>query len=198
MMLACERPRPEADTAPALRASDVQFVEIADRFSELTIGDAPKLYSAIVHRTSGRVDTVPVTNIVARDTAVVRVVDGTVLALTVGQSVLSLDVEGESARAVVTVRERVFADSVWLGPGEVRAWELQPSWYRITVDAKPFPGEPQTLEVGADLICVPESRDAATIVCRVRRNTRVILRHTGASKRLDKALAVVSIYRTSR
>lgn len=173
-------------------------VTLIDAFMEITIGDSARRITAIVERTTGVVDTVSPTQLTPQDTTVVRVVDGAVVAVNVGQTAIRLDVEGQPARAVVTVRERVFADSVWLGPGEVRAWELQPSWYHITVDATPFPGEPQTLELGADLICVPESRNPKTIVCRVRQNTRVILRHTGVSARREKALAVVTIYRTAR
>lgn len=194
---ACERPRAAESDSPNV-INDVQRIDIADGFVALMIGDAPKRYTAYVQRVSGRVDTVQVTSITARDTTVVRVVDGAVVTVNVGSSTLWLDVEGQRVRAAVMVRERVFADSVWLGPGEVRAWELQPSWYHITVDATPFPGEPQTLELGADLICVPESTEPKTIVCRVKQNTRVILRHTGVSKRREKALAVVSIYRTAR
>jgi hypothetical protein len=196
--VACESPRAAADAGLPLVVNDVQRIQLAGDYRDLTIGDAPRRYNAYVTRVSGRVDTVPVTSITASDTNVVQVVDGAVIAKNVGNSALRIEVEGQRVRAAANVRERVFADSVWLGPGEVRAWELQPSWYRITVDAQPFPGEPQTLELGADLICVPESQDPKTIACRVRENTRVILRHTGVSKRREKALAVVVIYRTSR
>lgn len=194
---ACDSPRAADADAPQV-INDVQRIELADASIPLMLGDAPERYHAYVYRVSGRVDTVQVTDIVARDTSVVRIVDGLVVPVNVGRSALTLEVEGQRVRTSVAVHERVFADSVWLGPGEVRAWELQPSWYYITVDATPFPGEPQTLELGADLICVPESGSPKTIVCRVRQNTRMILRHTGVSKHREKALAVVTIYRTSR
>ena len=94
-------------------------------------------------------------------------------------------------------RERVARDSVWLGAGEVRAWELRPGWHRITVENSVRPGEARALQLAADLICVPDRTEPAeTIACRVAQPTRVLLRHTGT--RDARAMAVVTIYRTHR
>lgn len=187
-----------AATAAPESTSDVRRVVIPDAWTELTIGDPPRRFTAIIERTSGVIDTVAVNTLRSRDSTVARVTDGALVAADVGQSRLSFEVEGVQTQGVTTVRERIFADSVRLSPGEVRAWELRPGWYRITVDATPFPGEPQTLELGAELLCVPEANDRKTIACRVQRNTRIILRHTGVSRRREPALAVVAIYRTPR
>lgn len=198
-----------AEADPASRASadqptdakvvsDVRRVVLSEGFVELTIGEPPRRFTAHVERLNGRVDTIAVTAFSAADTTVAQVVDGALIGREVGQTSLRFEVEGVRARGVVSVQERVFADSVWLGPGEVRAWELRPGWYRISVDNPVPAGEPRTLELGADLICVPQRAAVETIACRVTQPTRIILRHTGVSPRRDRALAVVGIYRTPR
>src|SRR5690606_27546648 len=60
--------------------------------------------------------------------------------------------------SVVAEEERIFSDTVRLLPGQVHAWELRPGWHRITVATDTRPGEPQRLELAADLLCVPDAR----------------------------------------
>lgn len=185
---------PFDDPAPA--TSDVRRVSLQS-FVDLTIGEPATYFEAYVERRSGRADTVPARDIISADTNVARVVDGGLVGIAVGQSRLRYDVEGFPVRGNATVRERVARDSVWLGPGEVRAWELRPGWHRITVENAARPGEARLLELAADLICVPDrSEPAETIACRVTQPTRVLLRHTGT--RNARSMAVVTIYRTHR
>lgn len=104
-----------------------------------------------------------------------------------------------SASVVAEEEERIFSDTVRLLPGQVRAWDLRPGWHRITVATDTRPGEPQRLELAADLRCVPDARGPReTIVCRVRQNTRMLIRHTGVGDRTDAASAVVTILRAPR
>lgn len=104
-----------------------------------------------------------------------------------------------SAPVVAEEEERIFSDTVRLLPGQVHAWDLRPGWHRITVATDTRPGEPQRLELVADLRCVPDARGRReTIVCRVRQNTRMLIRHTGVGDRTDAASAVVTILRTPR
>ena len=177
----------------------VRRARLIESYADLTVGDAPYRFRAVVERNNGRVDTLQVP-VVLRDSGVARIVDGAVEALAMGQAQVFLDIApGMRQRGVVNVSERIFADSVWLSPGQVRAWDLQPSWYRITVDAKAPPGQAQPLELAADLICVPDSRGPKeTIMCRVRQNTRVLLRHNGVRSGPGPALAVVTIMRVPR
>lgn len=199
LAVACDAPSPSraaAAATPARVPTDVRRVSLQS-FVTLTIGEPATYVEAYVERMSGRVDTVAAREITVTDTSVVRVVDGGLVAGQVGQSVLRFDVEGVRVRGVAVVRERVARDSVWLSPGEVRAWELRPGWHRLTVENALRPGEARSLELAADLICVPDrSEPAETIACRVTRPTRVLLRHTGV--RPGRAMAVVTIFRTHR
>lgn len=196
---ACDSAAPAKTAAAETGArvtNDVRRVSLQS-FAELTVGEPAMYFEAYVERMSGRVDTVAAREVVASDTNVVRVVDGGLVGIAVGQSRLRFDVEGVPVRGNAVVRERVARDSVWLGPGEVRAWELRPGWHRITVENAVRPGEARALELAADLICVPDrSEPAETIACRVTQPTRVLLRHTGT--RNARAMAVVTIYRTHR
>lgn len=178
----------------------IRRVRLIEHFADVSLGDSAYQYRAVVERNNERLDTMAVNVVSVADTNVARVVNGRVLPMAVGQTSAQIDVApGTRLRGVVHVTERVFSDSVWLAPGEVRAWELRPSWYRITVDAKASPGAPQPLELAADLICVPDSRGPKeTIVCRVRQNTRILLRHTGAGRLQRREVAVVTILRTPR
>lgn len=190
------QPRSVPFDAPPPATSDVRRVSL-QLFADLTIGEPALFFEAYVERMSGRVDTVPARDIISADTNVVRVVDGGLVGIAVGQSRLRYDVEGFPVRGNATVRERIVRDSVWLAPGEMRAWELRPGWHRITVENAVRPGEARALELAADLICVPDRTEPAeTIACRVTQPTRVLLRHTGV--RYDRAMAVVTIYRTHR
>ena len=190
----------QARAQPNTGPEAVRRARLLESFAELQLSDSAYRFRAIVERNSGGIDTVSVPVLSVEDTTVASLADGAVLPREVGQTSVRLEIApGMRVRAVVQVTERIFADSVWLSPGQVRAWELQPSWYRITVDAKAPPGEPQPLELAADLICVPDSRGPKeTIACRVRQNTRVLLRHTGAGRTPGPAVAVVTILRTPR
>lgn len=178
----------------------VARAELVERSVEFDVHDPPMQFHVIVQRSNGRVDTLalPVTRV--RDTTVARVVDGRVQPVDAGRTMAEIDLNHRlRLTAYIGVQERVFADSVWLSRGQVRAWDLRPGWHRITVDAKAPPGEPQPLELAADLICVPDARGPKeTITCRVRQNTRVILRHTGVGSQRGPALAVVEITRLPR
>jgi hypothetical protein len=191
---------PVASSAAANGPEGVRAARLLESFAEVTLGAAPYQFRAVVQRNNLRVDTIAVPAMSVEDTSIARVEGGAVRAVEVGQTSVRIEVApGQRLRGVVYVTERVFSDSVWLSRGQVRAWELKPSWYRITVDAKAPPGEPQLLELAADLICVPDRRGPSeTIVCRVRQNTRILLRHTGVGSSQGPALAVVTILRTPR
>ncbi len=196
---ACDSPSPARSAAaasPPRVTNDVRRVSLQS-FVTLTLGEPATYFEAYVERMSGHVDTVAARDITVEDTNMVRVVDGGLVGLQVGQSVLRFDVDGSWVRGVAIVRERIARDSVWLGPGEVRAWELRPGWHRITVQNEVRPGEARALELAADLLCVPDRAEPdETIACRVTQPTRVLLRHTGM--RNVRAMAIVTIDRTHR
>lgn len=199
---ASDRSRATADSLAALASGPegVRRAQLLSYYADLSLGDPPQRFRAEVWRNNGRVDTLDVPVLSVDDTSVARVVDGAVEAVEVGDAALRLGLpSGLVARGRVMVVERVFADSVWLARGEVRAWELRPGWYKITVEAEAPAGEAQPLELAADLICVPERREAKeTITCRVTKPTRVLLRHTGVGSRNAAAPAVVTIVRMRR
>jgi hypothetical protein len=178
----------------------VAGAELVERSVEFDVHDPPVQFHVIVRRNNGRVDTLAMPVSRVRDTSVARVVDGRVQPVDAGRTTAEIDLNYRlRLTAYIGVQERVFADSVWLSPGQVRAWDLRPGWHRITVDANAPPGEPQPLELAADLICVPDARGPKeTIICRVRQNTRVLLRHTGVGRQPGRALAVVEITRLPR
>lgn len=101
----------------------------------------------------------------------------------------------DGQRSGAVVRERIAADTVWLGPGEARAWELAAGRYEISVHAPTPPGEPQALDLVADLKCAPDGRDADLIHCLIRVPTRLVLRHSGIHTATPRRRAVVSILR---
>lgn len=191
---------PVASAADANGPEGIRAARLLESLAEVALRDPPYQFRAVVQRNNLRVDTIPVAVVSVDDTAIARVEDGAVRALDVGQTSVRIEVApGQRLRGSVYVTERVFSDSVWLSRGQVRAWELRPSWYRITVDTKAPPGEPHPLELAADLICVPDRQGPReTIVCRVRQNTRILLRHTGVGSSQGPALAVVTILRTPR
>ncbi len=187
------------DDAGSVRA-DISRARLVESFVQLNVGDSAFQFRAVAERNSGRLDTISVPALIVEDSTVARLVDGKALPLDVGQTSVRIEIAPSlRLRGIVHVSERVFSDSVWLSPGQVRAWELKPGWHRITVDAKAPRGEPQPLELAADLICVPDSRGPKeTIVCNVRRNTRILLRHTSVGRVPTRAVAVVTILRTPR
>lgn len=191
---------PAASAEPARGPEAIRRARLAESFVQLLVTDSAYQFRAVVERNNGRVDTVAASAVSVEDSSIVRLEEGALRPVEVGQTSARVDVGGGlRLRGVLNVSERIFADSVWLGRGEVRAWDLRPGWHRITVDAKAPPGEPQPLELAADLICVPDSRGPReTIVCRVRQNTRILLRHTGAGRGSGRSLAVVTILRTPR
>lgn len=209
VLVACERPDeakrrlgvdPAVAAAPTRGPEAIRRARLLDSYVELTTRDTGYRFRATVERLNGRVDTIALAAAGVEDTSVAQIADGSVVPLSVGQTSVQLPLTPAlRLRGVVSISERVFSDSVWLGVGEVRAWDLRPGWHRITVDAKAAPGQPQPLELAADLICVPDSRGPKeTIVCRVRQNTRILLRHNGVTAREGKSLAVVTILRTPR
>jgi len=209
MLVACERPDeakrrlgadPVVVAAPNSGPEAIRRARLLESFVELTVRDSAYRFRAAIERNNGRVDTVALSAARADDSTVARIVDGAVVPVDVGQTAVRFPFSSRiELRGIVHISEQVFSDSVWLGVGEVRAWELRPGWYRITVDAKAPPGQPQPLELAADLICVPDARGPKeTIICRVRQNTRILLRHNGVSAREGKSLAVVTILRTPR
>lgn len=179
----------------AVRAS-----RLLQGFVELDLRDSAYQFRAVLERNNGRVDTVDLPMQVVEDTSVVRLVEGRVQPVDAGQTRVYADLNIRlRLRGVVGVQDRIFADTVRLLPGQVRAWDLRPGWHRITVTTDTRPDEPQRLELAADLLCVPDSRGPhETIVCRVRQNTRMLLRHTGVGDPTDAASAVVTILRTPR
>ena len=192
---------PEAPLNFRLNGPDgVRRASLLEGSIEMDVHDAPYQLRVVLQRYNGRVDTLalPVTRV--RDTTVARVRDGRVQPVDAGRTSAEIDLNVRyRLTASVGVQERVFSDSIWLDRGQVRAWDLRPGWHRITVDAQAPPGEPQPLELAADLICVPDARGPKeTIICRVRQNTRVLLRHTGVGRRAGPALAVVEIVRLPR
>lgn len=195
-----EAAAPVASAASSTGPEAIRAARLLEGFAELTLGEPAYQFRAVVQRNNLRVDTIAVVAVSVEDTSVARVVGGAVQAREVGLTTVRFDAApGQRLRGTVSVSERVFSDSVWLSRGQVRAWELRPGWYHITVDAKAAPSEPQPLELAADLICVPDRRGPSeTIVCRVRQNTRILLRHTGVGKGPGPALAVVTILRTPR
>lgn len=101
----------------------------------------------------------------------------------------------DSASRWATVAERVANDTLWLGPGDVRAWNLGPGDYQITVHAPPPPGEPQVIDLAAELVCAPDHRDHDTIHCRVREPTRLVLKHSGVRSATPRRQVAVTILR---
>jgi hypothetical protein len=209
MLVGCERPeeakrRLGADSvvvaAPMSGPEAIRRADLLESFVELNVRDTAYRFRAALRRNNGRVDTVALAAASIDDSSVAKLVDGAIVPTAVGQTRVRFPFSNRiELRGVVSISERIFSDSVWLGVGEVRAWELRPGWYHITVDAKAPPGQPQPLELAADLICVPDSRGPReTIVCRVRQNTRILLRHNGVSAREGKSVAVVTILHTPR
>ncbi len=208
-LVACERPdeakrRLGADpvVVAALNSGPeaIRRARLLESFVELNVRDSAYRFLAALERNNGRVDTVALRAASIDDSTVARLVDGAVVPTDVGQTAVRFPFSSRiELRGIVHITERIFSDSVWLGPGEVRAWELRPGWHHITVDATAPPGQPQPLELAADLICVPDARGPKeTIICRVRQNTRILLRHTGVARQPGKSLAVVTIWRSPR
>ncbi|MBA3852986.1 MAG: hypothetical protein C0503_01145 [Gemmatimonas sp.] len=208
--LACgdsARPTPDVGSNVALPAElsgipttgpeAVRRARLIEPNVELDLRDAPYQFHAELERNNGRIDTMAVAATGLDDTTVAQVVDGAVTPRDVGATNVRIDLAPQlRLRGSVVVSERIASDSVWLSRGQVRAWELRPGMYRITVDAKAAPGEPQPLELAADLLCAPDARaPRETISCRVRQNTRMLLRHTGAGSAAGPSLAVVTIVR---
>ena len=185
---------------PNLGPEAVRRSRLIESFVEMSVGDSAYRFVGVLERNNGRVDTMPLRAMRLQDSTVATIVDGAVLPIAAGQAAVWFPLsERLELRGIVYVTERIFSDSVWLGPGEVRAWELRPGWHRITVDSKVSTGQPQPLELAADLICVPDSRGPKeTIVCNVRKNTRILLRHNSVRPQVGRSLAVVTILRTPR
>lgn len=182
---------------PTTGPEAVRRARLIDPNIELDLRDAEYQFRVELERNNGRLDTVAAAVTRLDDTTVAQLVDGTVKPLEVGATNVRIDLAPHlRLRGSLVVSERIAEDSVWLSRGQVRAWELRPGMYRITVDAKAPPGEPQPLELAADLLCAPDSRaPRETISCRVRQNTRMLLRHKGAGSAQGPSLAVVTIVR---
>lgn len=189
-----------AEVIPLTGPEAARRLRLLEGYVALDVRDTAYQFRVEVERNNGRIDTLSPPVTLVRDTTVARVVNGRVQPVNAGQTTAQIDLNIRlRLRGVIGVEERLFSDSVWLAPGEVRAWDLQPSWYSITVDAKARPGEAQPLELAADLICVPDAKGPKeTIICRVRQNTRVLLRHRSAGRRPERAVAVVTIVRLPR
>ena len=103
----------------------------------------------------------------------------------------------DSASRRANVTERVANDTLSLGPGEVRAWNLAPGNYQITVHAPPPAGEPQVIDLAAELVCAPDGFDHDTIHCLVREPTRLVLKHNGVRSATPRRQVVVTILRVT-
>jgi hypothetical protein len=89
---------------------------------------------------------------------------------------------------------QIFADTVRLAPGGVRAWDLEAGQYDIAV--RPVVRDVLSpLELVADITCATESRDPELIHCVVRTATRFVLRHNGMGPSAGITRAFVSITR---
>jgi hypothetical protein len=158
-------------------------------FIELDIGDPPYRQRAIAYLVDGRADTLRFPRVSVVDTSVARVVDGALVAVSVGRTELAFEEGGRVARGRLTVRERIFADSVHLEPGAVRAWNLGPGRYQITIRSPEGADAPRALEFGAQgMRCAPDGRDTGTIHCIAREATRLVLKHNAVRPGTERAL----------
>lgn len=185
---------------PSSGLEAIRRARLIDPNAEVDLRDPPLQFRVELERNNGRVDTLEVPVSSLDDTTVAQLVNGAVQPRDVGTTNLRLQLTPSlRLRGSVVVSERLVADSVWLSRGQVRGWELRPGFYRITVDAKAPPGQPQPMELAADLLCAPDARGPReTVTCRVRQNTRLLMRHTGAGASTGPSLAVVTILRVTR
>jgi hypothetical protein len=175
-----------ADAVPQLgRPYDGRLVP---RTIEIMLGDdAPRVPFAIVRGQDGVLDTLSAPTIHSFDTTVVRVDAGALVARRVGNADVQFSAEGRTYEGEVRVMERVHDGPVTLAPGEVRAWELSPGQFTITIAAVRPAEALRSLELAAGLRCATSSRTPDTISCRVRTPTRLVLRHTSAHAAAETA-----------
>lgn len=158
------------------------------------MGDAPHREPIVAYGPDGAADTLRSPRVSVADTTVARVVDGGLVGVTVGHTTVHFEARGRVATVRLTVRERIFDDTLRLAPGEVRAWNLPAGRYRIAIAAVGGGEASRALEFGAEsLRCAPDRRETGTIHCLAREATRLVLKHN-AVRPGDEA-AQVSILR---
>jgi hypothetical protein len=91
----------------------------------------------------------------------------------------------------------IVADTLTMGPGDSRVYELVPGRYEIRVTAPTPPGEPQAIDLAAELKCVPDRQDRDLIHCLVRMTTPMVLRHTGVLVPTPRRSVIITIVRVA-
>jgi len=164
-----------------------------DRWATLELRDEPFPLNARLTHSDGRVDSSVAVALESRDTSVVRVENGSFIPRGVGRTTVGVRAGDLSGLVYVTVFARIAGETLVLNPGEVRAWELGPGTYEISIQDVPEDGRPSPLELVADIKCATDVRRPFTISCVVRQPTRFVLRHTGVRPTPGGARAIFAI-----
>jgi hypothetical protein len=100
-------------------------------------------------------------------------------------------------RATPMPSDTIFADTLTLDVGQVRAWNLAAGRYQLSVTPETRTDAPSALELGAEGVrCAPDRLDKAMIHCLLREPTRLLLKHNGV--RADAERAHVTIVQVTR
>jgi hypothetical protein len=164
-----------------------------ERWVTLELRDEPFPLNARLKHADGRVDSAVAVTMSSRDTTVVRVANGTFTPVSVGRTTVGVRAGDLSGLVFVTVFARIAGETLVLNQGEVRAWELGPGTYEISIQDVPETGRPSPLELVADIKCSTDARRPFTITCLVREPTRFVLRHTGVRPTPGGARAIFAI-----
>jgi hypothetical protein len=91
-------------------------------------------------------------------------------------------------RAISMPSDTIFADTLTLDVGQVRAWNLAAGRYQLSVNPQPRTDVPSALELGAEGVrCAPDRLNKAMIHCLLREPTRLLLKHNGVRTGTERA-----------
>jgi len=100
-------------------------------------------------------------------------------------------------RATAMPSDTIFADTLTLDLGQVRAWNLAAGRYQLSVTPETRTDAPSALELSAEGVrCAPDRLDKAMIHCLLREPTRLLLKHNGVRAGAERAhVTIVQVTR---
>ena len=165
----------------------------AESYFELEPDSEPRNLGARVVFSSGDSAIIHPVGASIRDSTVAVLRDRALVPLAVGNTGMRVDYGGLWVRTTIFVRRTVANETVTLGSGESRVWQLVPGRYTLTVKVK-SPRDLNALNMETEALrCSRDSRDEDTIHCVAGEPAEITFRNTSTGSTARTGASLVKI-----